>query len=107
MEEKQEGDKWLTRAEPSFTSLTFAMATIGGAGAPPPPPPGGDKNTPGGHNNGFLKPTRGKKREQKMKWKEGDNDRKLLLIGLGREVAPREYPVIAASYPGTIGPISH
>ncbi len=36
---------------------------------------------------------------QKIKW-DAENDVKLLLYGLGREISPKEYEAIAASFPG-------
>ena len=43
---------------------------------------------------------------QQMKW-TADNDRKLLLVGLGREISPKEYAAIASLFPGTFKPPFH
>ncbi|KAK3068329.1 hypothetical protein LTR53_014197 [Teratosphaeriaceae sp. CCFEE 6253] len=50
-----------------------------------------------GRPGGFIKPHATRFGVQKMKW-TADNDRKLLLLGLGREISPKEYPAIASSY---------
>ncbi|KAK3052530.1 hypothetical protein LTR09_006384 [Extremus antarcticus] len=54
---------------------------------------------PSGNNNyGFLNPRHATPRVQKIKW-DAENDVKLLLYGLGREISPKEYEAIAASFP--------
>jgi hypothetical protein len=48
---------------------------------------------------GFINEKHGRTRAQKMTWTTA-NDRKLLLIGLGKEISPKEYAIIAGSFPG-------
>ncbi|KAK4548414.1 hypothetical protein LTR36_009324 [Oleoguttula mirabilis] len=47
---------------------------------------------------GILNQRHTAKRVQKMKW-TAENDRTLLLYGLGREISTREYAIIAAEFP--------
>ncbi|KAK0940247.1 hypothetical protein LTR29_008145 [Friedmanniomyces endolithicus] len=49
-----------------------------------------------GNDRGFIKPLR--PRRQRVKWTPA-NDRKLLLLGLQREIIPKEHAAIAASFP--------
>ncbi|KAK3046522.1 hypothetical protein LTR09_012011 [Extremus antarcticus] len=66
------------------------MAAASGSGAPPPPP----------NNNpfGFLNQRPGTTRVSKIKW-EVHNDRKLMLIIMGRDIQPNEFQAIANSFP--------
>jgi hypothetical protein len=50
---------------------------------------------PGG---GFLNPGSARPRERKMKWND-ENDRQLLIYGLGRDISGSEYEAIANSFP--------
>ncbi|KAK1819690.1 hypothetical protein LTR12_005860 [Friedmanniomyces endolithicus] len=53
------------------------------------------KDYSNGNDRGFIKPLR--PRRQRVKWTAA-NDRKLLLLGLQREIIPKEHAAIAASF---------
>ena len=52
-----------------------------------------------GKQGGFINERHGVSRKQVMKW-NAESDRKLLLLGLGKEISAKEYKAIAGSFPG-------
>jgi hypothetical protein len=57
--------------------------------------PANTDTRPGG---GFINPDSARGRERRMRW-NADNDRQLLIFGLGRDVSGKEYEAIASSFP--------
>lgn len=51
------------------------------------------------HEGGSLRPRPTIKREQRIKWND-ENDSKLLLLGMGRYVPPKEFQTIADNFAG-------
>jgi hypothetical protein len=60
--------------------------------------PAARQNTDTRPGGGFVNPFSARPKGKKMRW-TAENDRKLLLFGLGRDVSTKEYEAIANSFP--------
>jgi len=77
------------------------MATASGSGSGSGPWKRSKNNKPG-----LISKIKGKIRVTKMDWTP-ENDNKLLLLGLGKELKPADYQTIADSYKGELTHLLH